>query len=115
MVKIHFLNVGHGDCTIIEHASGNLTMIDINNADQLDEDSRKELAEAYGITGAAYDLGRFLTKDFNLSFRKTYLQPKGYDVELTDPVNYYLQRWKGKSIFRFIATHPDLDHLRGLK
>ena len=49
MVKIHFLNVGHGDCTIIEHASGNLTMLDINNADQLDDDSRKELAEAYGI------------------------------------------------------------------
>ena len=30
-MKIHFLNVGHGDCTIIEHDSGRITMIDINN------------------------------------------------------------------------------------
>jgi competence protein ComEC len=32
MLRIHFLNVGHGDCTIISHPSGRLTMIDINNS-----------------------------------------------------------------------------------
>ena len=36
MTRIHFLNVGRGDCTIIEHAGGNITMIDINNSDSLD-------------------------------------------------------------------------------
>ncbi|HZS16312.1 MAG TPA: hypothetical protein VFA51_00095 [Candidatus Udaeobacter sp.] len=45
MTRIHFLNVGHGDCTIIEHASGHITMVDINNSDSLDEDTRRELAE----------------------------------------------------------------------
>lgn len=24
MLRVHFLNVGHGDCTIIEHPSGRL-------------------------------------------------------------------------------------------
>ncbi|MHB8522741.1 MAG: ComEC/Rec2 family competence protein [Limisphaerales bacterium] len=115
MVKIHFLNVGHGDCTIIEHASGNITMIDINNADQLDDDSRKELAESYGITGIDYEASLVASRMFNTSFRKTYLQPKGYDVEPADPVNYYLARWRGKPIFRFVLSHADLDHIRGVK
>jgi beta-lactamase superfamily II metal-dependent hydrolase len=115
MVKIHFLNVGHGDCTIIEHASGNLTMIDINNADQLDDDSRRELAEAYGIVGREYAAASSAANMSNQSFRRTILASRGYDVELTDPVTYFLTNCNGKSIFRFIATHPDLDHLRGLK
>lgn len=115
MVRIHFLNVGHGDCTIIEHASGHLTMIDINNADQLDEESRKELAEAYGIVGRDYASATLAASILNQSFHKTILASKGYDVELTDPVAYLLANWKGQSIFRFIATHPDLDHLRGLR
>src|SRR5215469_9378374 len=98
MVRIHFLNVGHGDCTIIEHASGNLTMIDINNADQLDDDSRKELAEAYGIAGRDYAAATLAATLLNQSFRKTVLASRGYDVELTDPVAYFLANWKGKSI-----------------
>jgi hypothetical protein len=28
-IEIHFLNVDHGDCTIIEYPSDRLTMIDI--------------------------------------------------------------------------------------
>ena len=44
MVKIHFLNVGHGDCTIIEHHSERVTMIDINNSQTLDDDSDIEIA-----------------------------------------------------------------------
>lgn len=115
MVRIHFLNVGHGDCTIIEHASGHLTMLDINNADQLDDDSRRELAESYGITGIDYEQSLLFARALNQSFRKAFLQPKGYDVTLTDPVNYYLAHWQGKSIFRFILSHPDLDHIRGVK
>ena len=29
MAKIHFLNVDEGDCSIIEHDNGNVSMIDI--------------------------------------------------------------------------------------
>jgi hypothetical protein len=43
MLRIHFLNVGHGDCTIISHPSGRLTMIDINNSQDYDEESFNEL------------------------------------------------------------------------
>src|SRR5262249_1637194 len=72
MLKIHFLNVGHGDCTIIEHPSGRLTMIDINNSQEYDSDTfeellkerrtRQGLANALGIgtnpfAGAAATLG----------------------------------------------------------
>ena len=43
MLRIHFLNVGHGDCAIISHPSGRLTMIDINNSQDYDDESFQEL------------------------------------------------------------------------
>jgi competence protein ComEC len=114
MVKIHFLNVGHGDCSIIEHASGRLTMIDINNACSLDEDSRREIAAAYGITGVDYLAKKIVAERLGRSFRKTYLREAGYDIELTDPVDYFKAVLPNRDIFRFILTHADLDHMRGL-
>jgi hypothetical protein len=36
-VELHFLNVGHGDCTFIDLPSGRLMMIDINNSKSLPE------------------------------------------------------------------------------
>src|SRR6266446_265672 len=115
MTTIHFLNVGHGDCTIIEHASGHRTMIDINNGCSLDEDTRRELAAEYGISGYEYALKQGYVQTIGGSFRKEYLAEAGYDVELTDPVDYYKERWGLQPIFRYIQTHPNLDHMRGLK
>jgi competence protein ComEC len=114
MTKVHFLNVGHGDCTIIEHPSGRITMLDICNAKSLDDDSRKELAQGYGITGPSYQTKLAAARLAGLSFRETFLAEKGYDVELTDPVDYYKQHWGQKEIFRYIQSHADLDHMRGL-
>lgn len=37
MAKIHFLNVGNGDCTIVEHDSGRNTVIDINQVEYAEE------------------------------------------------------------------------------
>src|SRR5438132_1700669 len=91
VTTIHFLNVGHGDCTIIEHASGNITMIDINNSDSLDDDTRRELAKEYGIVGTDYVTKKYLSAVSGESFRKRYLAAAGYDIPLTDPVDYYLQ------------------------
>jgi hypothetical protein len=59
MLRIHFLNVGHGDCTIISHPSGRLTMIDINNCQDYDEESFKELLaeerrKVSGYSGLSY-------------------------------------------------------------
>lgn len=107
MVKIHFLNVGHGDCTIIEHHSGHITMVDINNSQTLDDDSDREIAESYNISGLTY----LLRKSASLN----YLSEAGYGISLTDPVDYYKTHIGNKQIFRYIQTHPDLDHMRGLK
>ena len=35
MAVVHFLNVGEGDCSIIHHDTGNVTVIDICNAHRL--------------------------------------------------------------------------------
>ena len=48
-LRLHFLNVGHGDCTFVEFPSGHLTMIDINNSSSLPESDVEALAEAKGI------------------------------------------------------------------
>ena len=42
MLRVHFLNVGHGDCTIIKHPSGRLTMIDLNNSQDFDAETFAE-------------------------------------------------------------------------
>ncbi len=72
MLKIHFLNVGKGNCTIIEHPSGNISIIDIDNS-----------------------------------------RIKNNERKLTDPIEY-IKSLKLSSIFRFILTHPDMDHMSGL-
>jgi beta-lactamase superfamily II metal-dependent hydrolase len=89
-------------------------MIDINNGCSLDEDSRREIAAAYGITGLDYLGKKLVAQRFGHSFRKTYLRGAGYDIDLTDPVEYYKGHFANRPIFRFILSHPDLDHMRGL-
>jgi hypothetical protein len=41
---VHFLNVGHGDCTFVELPTGRLMMIDINNSKTLPDDDVAALA-----------------------------------------------------------------------
>jgi competence protein ComEC len=73
MLKYHFLNVGKGNCTIIEFPSGRLSMIDIDNSKINNETD-----------------------------------------SLTDPLKYFGDKFGNKNLFRFILTHPDMDHLSGL-
>lgn len=110
MVKIHFLNVGHGDCTIIEHVSGRLTMIDINNGTDLDAETVNELAAAYGLS----EQTRSVRKSLGGASDSTLLGEKGYDIEVTNPVAFLEENYNGQPLFRYIQTHPDLDHMRGL-
>lgn len=72
MSKIHILNVGKGNCIIIQPASERLTVIDIDNSTIDDENDT-----------------------------------------LTEPVKYIVDNFSD-SIFRFILTHPDMDHMSGL-
>src|SRR4051812_42735751 len=101
-VTCHFLNVGHGDCTIIEHASGRLTMIDINNSKSLPESDEDALAWQAGVSLQA----------FRASTTRTW--EDYYRSLLVDPFEYYQERWPGRGIFRYVQTHPDMDHMSGL-
>lgn len=96
--KIHFLNVKNGDCTIyqrdnifsvIDICCGNIEMNEecIRNADYLAEASEE-------------------SKRFRGNFNMK--------ATPTNPIEY-LKRLGVKSIFRFILSHPDMDHMDGIK
>ncbi|WP_164126071.1 ComEC/Rec2 family competence protein [Sphingobacterium luzhongxinii] len=104
MSRIHFLNVLEGDCNIIEHDSKRVTVIDVSNAYN-DYDTEEEKAvknsqrrkDMYERTQVPSD-------------KKDYKQKSTPD----NPI-HYLKEHGIKDIFRFILTHPDMDHLDGIK
>lgn len=83
-ITFHFLNVGKGNCTIIDFPSERLTVIDI-------DDSRA--ISAYERT----------------------LMEKAGKAKLTNPIDYISSEFANREIFRFILTHPDMDHMSGIK
>lgn len=102
MFKVHFLNVGHGDGSIIEFPNRKM-MIDINNGQALDETTKNELMESFSITPV--DL---MFKSFN-----KILLEKGYNIPLTNPIQY-IKDLGITSVFRFVLSHPHMDHMTGL-
>ena len=89
----HFLNVKDGDCSIIEHSSGRVSVIDVCNAEKVTTPmSDSEL--------------KSLTERVSGNF-----QQKKYPV---NPVEY-LKKFNINSVFRFALTHPDMDHMDGIK
>ncbi len=106
-LEIHFLNVDHGDCTIIrhpgdeEHPCGRISFIDINNWQHRNE----------SVTGLRYMIRQLVNSDFQISdedYARKYLN---------DPVDYFKSEIANgdEEVWRFISTHPDMDHLSGLK
>ena len=91
----HFLNVKEGDCSIIEHSSGHVSVIDVCNAEkvttQMSSEEFKYFEEKARIAGN--------------------FQQKKHPV---NPVEY-LRKFDIDSVFRFVLTHPDMDHMDGLK
>lgn len=73
MLKIFFLNVGKGNCVIVDFPSNRLSIVDIDNSKIEDDD----------------------------------------DV-LQDPIEFLNNYYPSTSIFRFVLTHPDMDHMSGL-
>jgi beta-lactamase superfamily II metal-dependent hydrolase len=94
----HFLNVKDGDCSIIEHPSGHVSIIDVCNA-------RHDEAEAE-MARLVYNL---LTKSAHAVGGN--FQQKKHPV---NPVTYLRER-DISSVFRFLLTHPDMDHMDGIK
>jgi len=95
MPTIHFLNVKEGDCSIIEHYSGHKTVIDVCNARPVEP-----LGEALTATMAKSERG--ISGNF---------QQKRYPV---NPLSYMRQHGF-TSIFRYVQTHPDMDHMDGIE
>lgn len=96
MPVVHFLNVGDGDCSIIQHGSERITVLDICNEGST---TQKVLLEAFGR-----QLGVAKTGSGNYGMRKS----------PTEPVSY-IKGLGGSKVFRFILTHPDMDHMDGFK
>ena len=112
MLRIHFLNVGHGDCTLIEFPSGHLTVVDINRSTEMDKDSFGELlSESFDSQTALTNKGLY---DRGVKTYREILQEAKYNIQLTDPIPYIKKIAGSNNIFRFISTHPHMDHLSGL-
>jgi beta-lactamase superfamily II metal-dependent hydrolase len=45
---------------------------------------------------------------------KNFVESVGYSIDLQNPVEYLTVNFPEKNIFRFISTHPHMDHLTGL-
>lgn len=105
---IHFLNVGHGDCTIIEHPSGRLTMIDINNSKSLSDKDIAGLAAMRDIPEWEFRRKGSYNMALNMSWEDY------YKSKLVDPHDYFKEKLDGQSVFRYVQTHPDMDHMSGL-
>ncbi|MBP1945201.1 hypothetical protein [Methanobacterium petrolearium] len=104
MLKIHFLNVGHGDCCIVEFLdTGRTAIVDINRTSEIDKSSADELTAELSISKSL----------FEIYSQKAVLKDVGYNIDIQDPIKY-LDDQSFDNIFRFISTHPHMDHLTGL-
>jgi competence protein ComEC len=103
---LHFLNVGHGDCTFIELPTGRLMMVDINNSKSLPTDDKIALAEARQMDVLEFSRSGVLKAGWSWE--------DYYKSLLVDPYDYYQANFAGTPIFRYLQTHPDMDHMGGL-
>jgi competence protein ComEC len=97
MSKFHFLNVKQGDCRIIQHEGSRVSMIDICNGNAARKDKPARLIESLLASHGPTAPG-----DFGMCQRPTH------------PLDY-LDELGIKQIWRFILSHPDMDHMDGLK
>ena len=98
MSTVHFLNVLQGDCNIIEHSnSKRVTVIDVCNADS---DEIYDNIEERNL----------IKEDISDSTTGNYGQKKYPE----NPIKY-LEKLGINTIWRFIVSHPDMDHLDGVR
>jgi beta-lactamase superfamily II metal-dependent hydrolase len=106
-LEVWFVNVGHGDSTIVKFPSGRLMMVDINNSKTLDDKTISEVYESMGIA----DTQR---RAYQLGLNAMPAEMRGYEDRLEDPIAVLKREYPNQEVFRFIVTHPDMDHIRGL-
>lgn len=104
MPVFHFLNVLRGDCSVIQHGTGHVTVVDVFNAQKYStlSESESELSALRSLLAEVRTTSASLTGNFN---------QKEHPV---NPISY-LRSFGVDSIFRFMLTHPDMDHMGGIK
>lgn len=90
MAEIHVLNVGQGDCTILRSNSERVTVVDICGGN-IEEKGITEETLAKSVAKMNYQMCR----------------------HPINPIRFLTEEMKLFSIFRFILTHPDMDHIDG--
>ncbi len=93
MAEVHILNVGQGDCNIIKSNKGRITMFDICGGNKGIEEAKALLAEV--VTGAA------VKGNYRMCEKPT------------NPIDFVRNTMGASSVFRFILSHPDMDHMDG--
>jgi competence protein ComEC len=93
---VHVLNVGRGSCTVVQSPSGRASMIDINDGGKLRPDEYEAIEE----------------HSLLLSYAKSQIAKE--EQLLDDPIDWFNANI-GTSMWRFILSHPDIDHLSGIR
>src|SRR5262245_31630996 len=89
--RIHLLNTKPGDCTIIQHASDRVTMVDICDGNDI-------VFPWQQVAHSPVQRGQ----QGNFRMCETSTNPIAYAKDLGI-----------ENLFRFILTHPDMDHMDG--
>jgi competence protein ComEC len=106
-------------------------MIDINNSQEFDAATfAEELAEEQRKLSNSLASARLLAGNLNSTLLGGVITQPRYQVgmlsgysevlarakrELTDPIEFLKKNYPGRRLWRFVLTHPDLDHMRGIK
>ena len=91
MPIVHYLNVKQGDCSIIQHGSGHISVIDVSNARDPDASSTA-LEKA------------FWTVRMERAASSGNLNQKAYPA---NPIEY-MRTFGYDDVFRYIQTGPDM-------
>lgn len=93
MSEAHILNVGQGDCNILLSNSGRITVVDICGGN-------REIKEELGLLEAILEKAA-VKGNFRMCEKPT------------NPITFMIDKMNSKNIFRFILSHPDMDHMDG--
>lgn len=96
MAEVHIVNVNPGDCTIIKHASGRVTVMDICGGNKLTT-AEKSISSASISLEEGKPQGNFRMCN-----------------RTTNPIDY-MHGIGVSEVFRFILSHPDMDHMDGIE
>jgi competence protein ComEC len=91
---VFILNVGAGACAVIDHPGPRISMVDINNGGKLRAYEREAMGDGQALAAL--------------------LEAARYEAKLVNPIDWYKERF-GTSLWRFILSHPDADHMAGVR